>query len=297
MFTISYIIVTKNRLPFLKILLDKILPQLAADEELIVIDGESTDGTKEYLTQLHTSGKIHRFVSEPDRNQAQGWNKGFLMATGTIIKKLIDDDVYDIGSIRKCRDFMLAHPEIDLCISNSMEVNLSAPGNVGFESRLPYYQQWKAGQTKTFTFGDVTMLIRRTSLSFIGLYDTQFKMIDWEYSLRCTYLSAKIAYYTGYNSLSVTTPGNISSTATKKLYEYEGAIGKAKYGYPGDGSDISTYSRIKIGLGKALDKVSGKNSATVATVLPGETDLQNQYADYYEQLKEKNKSTTGEFVY
>jgi glycosyltransferase involved in cell wall biosynthesis len=298
MFTISYIVVTKNRLPFLKVLLDKVLPQLTSGEEMIVIDGGSTDGSAEYLAQLHGAGKIHQFVSEPDRNQAHGWNKGFLMAKGTIIKKMIDDDVHDIDSIRKCRDFMLAHPEIDICISNSMESRLGDPGKAGIESRLPYYQQWKAGQTKTFTFGDVTMLVRRSSLSFIGLYDTQFKMIDWEYSLRCSYLNARIAYYTGYNSLSVTTPGNISSTATNELMKLEAAIGKAKYGYPGDGSDINTYSRIKIAIGKTYQQLSGKNpKQDNITALPAETKLREHYSHYYTQLEEQNRAGEWEFIH
>lgn len=296
-FNISYVIATRNRLSFLKIIVEKLINVLQANEEIVVVDGNSTDGTKEYLQQLFEEGKIHQFVSEPDRNQAHGWNKGFLMARGTIIKKLIDDDVHDFDAIRECSNFMLSHPEIDICISNSMDVRLGDSGKAQIESRLSYFQQWKDGQTKTFTFGDVTMLIQRSSLSFIGLYDTQFKMIDWEYSLRCTYLKAKIAYYTGYNSLSVATPGNISSTATKKLFQYEGAIGKAKYGYPGDGSDISIYSRAKIGLGKAYYRLSGKKTIATITELPGATELQNYYSDYYQQLKDQNKNGNREFIY
>jgi len=297
-FDISYIIVTRNRLPFLKIMIEKLLIDLQPDEEIVVVDGDSKDGAKEYLQQLHSEGKIHQFVSEPDRNQAHGWNKGFLMARGTIIKKLIDDDVHDIHAIRKCRDFMLAHPEIDICISNTLETYLGNPAKAGIESRLPYYQQWKAGQVKTFTFGDVTTLIRRSSLSFIGLYDTQFKMIDWEYSLRCSYLNARIAYYTGYNALSVTTPGNVSSTATKELMKHEAAMGKAKYGYPGDGSDISAFSRIKIGIGKTYYKLSGKKGELNNIIaLPEETKMQEYYSDYYKQLGEKNKVGEWEFIY
>ena len=296
-FNISYVIATRNRLPFLKIIFEKFINAVEPYEEVIVVDGNSTDGTKEYLQQLYDDGKIHQFISEPDRNQAHAWNKGLLMAKGTIIKKLIDDDVHNLEAIRMCSHFMHANPEVDICISNSMEVRLGDPGKAGIESRLSYFRQWKAGKTRTFTFGDVTMLVRRSSLSFIGLYDTQFKMIDWEYSLRCTYLNAKIAYYTGYNSLSVATPGNVSSTATTKLLKYEEALGKAKYGYPGDGSDISNYSRIKIWLGKKYYRLSGKKTTSNVIVLPTDTELQKYYSDYYRQLEEQNKAVAAEFIY
>ena len=90
-YSISYLISTRNRLPHLKITLAKLIAELQPDEEVVVVDGNSTDGAKEYLQQLFEQGKIHQFVSESDRNQAHGWNKAMLMANGTIIKKIIEN--------------------------------------------------------------------------------------------------------------------------------------------------------------------------------------------------------------
>ena len=56
---LSYIIATRNRLPFLTITLEKLIRELLEDEEIVVIDGNSADGTKEYLLQLYNEGKIH----------------------------------------------------------------------------------------------------------------------------------------------------------------------------------------------------------------------------------------------
>ena len=262
-----------------------------------MVDGDSADGTQEYLRDLYEANKISQFISEPDRNQAHGWNKGFLMSRGTIIKKLIDDDVHDLSAIRKCCNFMLVHPEIDICISNNMEGHLLNPDETGITGRLPYYQQWKAGQTKTFTFSDVTMLIRRSSLSFIGLYDTQFKMIDWEYSLRCTYLKAKIAYYTGFNSLSVATPGNVTSTASLEQLKHEGNMGKIKYEYPGDLSDISFYSKIKVWIGETYDHWKKRNELSVGLNDIPATEIERIYSAYYQKLEEQNKQSNWEFIY
>ena len=296
-FNISYLICTRNRLPFLQILLPRLLSVKLPNEEIVVVDGDSTDGSREYLQQLFDQNKIDQFVSEPDRNQAHGWNKAFLMARGAIIKKLIDDDVHDIPAIRECLSFMLSRPDIDICISNCLEANLSEPAVTKKKSRVSYFENWKAGHVKTFTFSDVSMLIRRSALSFIGLYDTQFKMLDWEYSLRCTYLNAKIAYYTGYNAISVTTPGNVTSSATKKQLKYEGMLAKAKYDYPGDEHFIPMYSRIKIWLGWTIYRLSGKNTSDQNQVLPVETELEKIYADYYRQLVELNKADTYKFIY
>ncbi len=262
-----------------------------------MVDSESTDGSAEYLQGLFASNKIHQFISEPDNNQANGWNKALLMAKGTIIKKLIDDDVHAIEAIRKCRDFMLQNKGVDICISNMLEGDLANPSWVGSASRLSYYLQWKNGVTKTFTFSDVTMLQRKSSLGLLGLYDTQFKMIDWEYSLRVTYLRAKIAYYTGYNSMSVPTPGNVSSSATKRTFRREEQIGKIKYEYSGDQSDISFYSKTKVWIGTTYYKLKNKIVQPETRNTPVESELMEIYAAYYQKLEEQNKKDSWEFIF
>jgi glycosyltransferase involved in cell wall biosynthesis len=294
---LSYIIATRNRFSFLRITLEILVNELQPNEEIVVVDGNSSDGTKEYLQQLFEEGKIHQFISEPDRNQAHGWNKALLMAKGTIIKKIIDDDVHDFKAIRRCGDFMLANPEIDICISNCLGSNLIDPGKIETASRLPYFMKWKSGVSKTFTFSDVSMLVRRSSLSFVGLYDTQFKMMDWEYSLRASYLQARIAYYTGYNSLAVNTPGNVTSTATRQLFKTEENIGRAKYRYAGDSADISLYSHIKIWMGKTMYKLSAqKKEPANLTAAPPANQLEQIYASFYKKLGEYNEGRF-DFIY
>ncbi|MEB0260641.1 MULTISPECIES: glycosyltransferase [unclassified Mucilaginibacter] len=294
--TLSYIISTKNRLPFLKVLLGNLLPVLNADEEIVVVDGNSIDGTQDYLQGLFNANKIHQYISEPDKNQAHGWNKALLMAKGTIIKKLIDDDVHHINAIRKCRDFMMANADVDLCISNHLQSHLTHPDQISITGRLENYRDWKAGKVRSFTFSDISLLQRKASLSYLGLYDTQFKMMDWEYALRVTYLKAKIAYYTGYNSLSVATPGNVTSGASLHLLKNEGKIGKAKYEYAGDQAGISRFSRIKVWLGNTWHRLKTRQAPVQISALPGDADLQKIYASYYQTLDEYNNAGTFHFI-
>ena len=297
LFNVSYILATRNRLAFLKITLEKLLAAIQPGEEIIVVDGDSTDGAKEYLQQLFEQGKIHQFISEPDHNQAHGWNKALLMAKGTIIKKIIDDDVHHYTAIRKCADFMQNNPQVDICISSCLATALTMPPNIQIASRLKYYQDWKSGKTGCFTFSDVYMLIRKSSLSYLGLFDTQFTMMDWEYSLRCSYLKANIAYYTGYNSMAVSTPGNVTSSANAAKLKIEGLIGKAKYGYAGDRSDISMYSELKIAIGKAINYKGTKQPIqNNAPQIPAFNELQAIYDSLYRLIEEYNKANNFSFI-
>jgi glycosyltransferase involved in cell wall biosynthesis len=283
-------------LNFLKITLEKLLKAVSPDEEIVVVDGDSSDGSKEYLQTLFESGQIHQFISEPDRNQAHGWNKAMLIAKGTLIKKIIDDDVFCYPAIRKCKQYMLQNPQVDVVISNDLSSLLSAPGNISKQSRLLQFEKWRKHLTRSFTFGDVHMLIRRSSLANIGLYNTSFIMMDWEYSLRISYLKANICYYTGYNALNVAHPQTVSSLKNISQINEQGKRGGVFYEYVGDAAEINFYSKIKIWVGKKYFRLQNSRSAPEIPVLPSATELADIYATYYQYLEELNNNGEWEFI-
>lgn len=290
--TISYIVATQNRLPYLRITLEKLINELLEDEEIIVINGNSHDGTSSYLGQLYLEKKIHYYINEPDRNQAHAWNKGFLLANGKFIKKIMDDDIFCFTAIRNCKDWMIQHPEIDICISNTLQTNLQNINIISETSRLKHFLKWQKSETKCFSFSDVYMLIKKDALSFTGLYDTSFRMIDWEFSLRCSFLQAKIAYYTGYNSLTVHTPGNVTSLSTQEIFKNEARIAKVKYHYPGDEREISMWSKVKIFIGERLNKIKTEKNLTTLD----KKELATVYNKLYTVLEQKNCGGNFKFI-
>jgi glycosyltransferase involved in cell wall biosynthesis len=265
--------------------------ELLPDEEIVIVDGNSNDGTKEYLKQLFEEGRIHQFISEPDKNQAHAWNKAMLMAKGTIIKKIIDDDVFCYKAIRECKNYMLRNPDIDVMISNDLGSSLYNYNNIEKSSRLSQFEKWKSGLTPSFTFGDVHMLIRRGSLAYIGLYNTEFVMMDWEYSLRISYLKANIAYYTGYNALSVSHLQTVTFLKNNKLVNEQGKKACNFYEYAGDSAEISLWSKIKIFIGKMLysRKAAGESTDQVQ-------DIQFIYKYYYRHISELNNERSFEIL-
>lgn len=289
---LSYAIATYNRLPFLKITLEKLIGQLQPDEEIVIVDGDSTDGTKHYLQQLFDQGKIHQYISEPDKNQAHAWNKAMLMAKGTLIKKIIDDDVFCYDAIRKCKAYMLDNAHVDVVISDDLSSSLYNHTVIEKHSRLPQFEKWRDGLVPSFTFRDVNMLIRRSALAYIGLYNTNFIMMDWEYALRISYLKANIAYYTGYNALTVGHDQTVSSLKNEQLITVQGKRAGAFYEYAGDAADISNWSKIKIAIGTLIHKRSPNKLSTKFK----KEDINMAYAHYYEVLTIVNQSATFIFL-
>ena len=116
------------------------MDELQPGEEVVVVDGNSTDGSKEYLRQLFKEGKIHQYLSEPDKNQAHAWNKAMLMAKGAIIKKRLSMTMFFVTRLSgSVKNFMLQNPAIDVMISNDLGSSLDDYKNIQRFSRLPQF--------------------------------------------------------------------------------------------------------------------------------------------------------------
>lgn len=191
-FALSFAITTYNRLDFLVQAMSRLLDARQADEEIVIVDGGSTDGTVEYLEKLAAEGKIDVLVSEPDRGQGHGINKAILRSSGDLIKPINDDDLYDYESIAAARRFMQATPSVDVLCSTVQIVvwepnpHLICHPVINDASVFPR-------RTRPFVFGDIGMLIRRDSLSLLGLFNPEIAWIDYEYSMRITSTRAVVA--------------------------------------------------------------------------------------------------------
>lgn len=70
--------------------------------EIVVVDGQSVDGTLEQIDQF--GDDVSTFISEPDRGLYDAVNKGLDKAAGHVIGILNGDDYYShdgVGLIRK----------------------------------------------------------------------------------------------------------------------------------------------------------------------------------------------------
>ena len=89
--------ICRNVLPALRRTVASVLAQQYPALEYWIVDGASTDGTREYLATLGDAGV--QFVSEPDAGIADAMNKGAGLATGDWIAHLHADDEYLPGAL------------------------------------------------------------------------------------------------------------------------------------------------------------------------------------------------------
>ena len=113
---VSVIVPSYNQGRFVRQTLDSILEQGYPNLELIVMDGGSDDETVDILEEY--SPHLSHWVSEPDNGQSHAINKGFAVATGSLVGWLNSDDLYLPKSLFRAASYLMEHPECDVVFSD-----------------------------------------------------------------------------------------------------------------------------------------------------------------------------------
>ena len=94
---ISIVTIVRNNAAQIAETMDSVLGQGYPELEYIVIDGASTDGTREIVESYRD--RLAVFVSEPDKGIYDAMNKGIARATGDVIGLLNSGDRYLPGAL------------------------------------------------------------------------------------------------------------------------------------------------------------------------------------------------------
>ena len=94
---VSILLTCYNHLRHLKIAIDSIKAQTFTDYEIVALDDGSTDGTREWLTQLQQDEPtlpIALYFNEENLGTYGTLNRGLDVARGEYIAEFNDDDVW-----------------------------------------------------------------------------------------------------------------------------------------------------------------------------------------------------------
>ena len=95
---IGVVIVSFNRLDFLKIAICRVVAQTANVAEILIVDNNSTDGTREYL---HSLDKVSKLFLDNNSGPAGGFHEGIKYFAGKASVDflwLMDDDFFPFNS-------------------------------------------------------------------------------------------------------------------------------------------------------------------------------------------------------
>ena len=119
--SLSIVIPTYQQGRYIQRTLESILDQGYPALELIVIDGGSTDQTREIIERYQTHIAI--YISEKDGGQSDAIRKGFELATGQIITWMNSDDTYAENALITVGPFFAANHSVRFAYGNRDIIN------------------------------------------------------------------------------------------------------------------------------------------------------------------------------
>lgn len=189
---LSIITVNLNNAEGLKKTIESVVSQTFSDYEYIIIDGGSTDGSKEIIEKY--ADKITYWVSEPDNGIYNGMNKGIKIAKGEYINFLNSGDTYISEKVLE-NAFSKNYSE-DILYGNIK----TETQNFKFPEKLTLKSFFKG------TIGHSSSFIKKTLFETYGLYNENFKIVsDWAFftdviiNKKCSYkyLKEYITFFEG----------------------------------------------------------------------------------------------------
>jgi glycosyltransferase involved in cell wall biosynthesis len=200
---VSIITVVYNDKLGIQTTIESVLQQKSNNIEYLVIDGASTDGTKEII--YNYAAQIDLIISEKDRGIYDAMNKGVLKSKGEWIIFINSGDILEQGILQKI-NVDLENPNFDIVYG---DVNINTNGNVRLD---------KARKLElinySFTFCHQSVFTRMNLLKTMPFNLKYDICADYDFYLKC-YLSA---YNFKYHPLPISTFefGGVSSGLSNK---------------------------------------------------------------------------------
>ena len=187
---VSFILVTKDHAAYIGAALELSRQLVGPEDELIVVDGASTDGTTEVITRY--GDLVDVFISEPDDNPTHALNKGILVARGRYIKQITDDDTIYPEAMEQAIDVLDRNPSIDLLVCggtrelNGVVTPVYVPPGANYGQRPE--------DLFRHPFCGVGLVWRRRAIPHMGLLNNFGGATDGEFVLQAIQRRAEVKF-------------------------------------------------------------------------------------------------------
>ncbi|WP_417541608.1 glycosyltransferase family 2 protein [Methylophaga thalassica] len=177
---ISIITVCFNAAETIKSTIDSIASQNYQNIEHIIVDGGSTDGTREIIS---SSDSVSKYIFESDDGIYDAMNKGIKAASGDIVGILNADDFYANENVLRNVAAAFADPSIDTVYGDLVYVDK--------ENTDMIIRYWKSRPFVPGLFqrgwmpAHPTFFVRKHYFDELGYYNTEYKIqSDFELTMR-----------------------------------------------------------------------------------------------------------------
>lgn len=218
---ISVVTPNRNCVSYIGRTLSSIADQRDCEVELVVIDGDSTDGSQEAIKAFEP--RLAYWVSESDKGMYDAINKGMRQTKGDILAYLNSDDFYYPDTLGFVTQYFKDHPEVDLLYG---DLNF-----VDEQDRLLYRQRYPSFCLSRFqsmgyaTIGQPAAFWHRRLWERVGEFDTSLRMAsDFDFFIRAgqagrvTHISKVLAAFRVHEGSMTQHQLELSNTEVKELH-------------------------------------------------------------------------------
>jgi glycosyltransferase involved in cell wall biosynthesis len=176
---LSIITICKNESESIERTILSVIGQTFTDFEYIVIDGGSTDGTKEIIEKY--KDKIDKFISEPDKGIFNAMNKGISLSNSEYVCFLNGGDYFAENNIlerifENKTDSDIIFGDLIFSLKSGRKYTKKSPDKIS-----QYYMM-------SDSIPHPGTLIKRELFDEIGFYDENYKFTsDYEFFLRAIF--------------------------------------------------------------------------------------------------------------
>ncbi len=231
---LSIITINYNNKVGLQKTIDSVVSQTFKDYEWIIIDGGSTDGSKELIEEY--SQYITYWVSEPDKGIYNAMNKGILKAQGEYLYFLNSGDALYSKSILD--EFLSENIYGDIIYGNLILENLDkSTKEIIYKNdiSLSYFLEFK-------TICHQATIINK-ELFKNNLYNESLKLVsDWEFEMKQV-LKGKVFQYINKFLVIYDNTGLTSKISETQINEYKQVLGTIPQPIRNDIDELLTLRR------------------------------------------------------
>jgi glycosyltransferase involved in cell wall biosynthesis len=247
---LSIITINYNNCEGLRKTMESVLTQTSQDFEYIVVDGGSTDGSKELIERLTINDKrLTKWVSEKDNGIYHAMNKGIRMAQGEYIQILNSSDTLVDNQVveKMLTQFSILNSQFSILYGNMLKVvGNKLVCDKGFAGRQPTLFDFYQG-----TLNHSPVYIRRDLFEKYGYYDEQLKMAsDWKWYVQAIVLGGEPLAYADidvvYFDMTGVSSVNFEKAKAEKYEELSKMLPKTVFeDYKQYASHIEMMKRLK----------------------------------------------------
>lgn len=175
----SIIVPTFNAAETLQACLESLSRQTIGDFEIVLVDGDSTDGTLEIANRFaaHLGSRLV-LHSGPDQGPYDAMNRGVSMASGDWVLFLgADDSLYRDDTLAQVATFINGHDHSDLVYGDVMMLSTGFRHAGEFDLDRLLFETNMCHQS---------IFYRRELFAGIGPYNLRYPVwADWDFNIRC----------------------------------------------------------------------------------------------------------------